>query len=393
MPRYEVYATRWDDPHIIEELLPARGLQFSMPLSGHGECSFTASVEPGRSFWRPAIAPVVSGLLIARDNVPAWCGWVVAEDQTGEREFSFRAVEWGGFFAYVPPVVKSYSAENDHAIFRDLITSAQAVSGQDVQVEVGTSYGGSTSDLTINAWDVTTVEELFSQLASSEGGPEWYFGAAGTMSDPRRVLSLGDRLGSLDPAAVLEYVEDTEEYVAPDAPPEVVLLSSLFAGDEARRVVRRRGGNVLQARRTRDSAKSATVAVAVGSGEEKAQLRKSATSSLIGAGWPRLTRTNTYPDVTRATTLLRHAQADLAAAEGLTTGYQLVTLDGDPDWTQVPRGSNVRVILDTDVYGAERPVGGSDGFVTRVLGITVAVPDDGGDAQVQWDTATVQEAP
>ena len=133
--------------------------------------------------------------------------------------------------------------------------------------------------------------------------------------------------------------------------------------------------------------------VAVGAGEEKAQLRAPAPSGLIGAGWPRLTRTETYSDVTSTTTLARHARADLAAAEGLTTGYQLVTLDGDPDWTQVPRGSTVQVILDTDVYGAERPVGGSDGFTTRVQGITVAVPDDGGDAQVQWDTATVQEAP
>ena len=393
MARYEVYATRWDDPRIIEELLPARGLQFSMPLSGHGECSFTASVEPGRSFWRPAIAPVVSGLLVARDNVPAWCGWVVSEDQSGEREFSFRAVEWGAFFAYVAAGASPWSQVNDHQIFRDLVTRAQAVTGQDVAVEVGTSMGASVSDLTINAWDVTTVEEQFTQLANSEGGPEWRFGAAGTMTDPRRVLSLADRLGSVDPAAVLEYVEDTEDYRAPDGPPEIVLLSSLFPSEHTQSVVRRRGGNVLQVRRTRDSARSATVAVAVGSGEEKAQLRQSATSGLIAAGWPRLTRTETYSDVTSNATLLRHAQADLAAAEGLTTGYQMVTLDGEPDWTQVPVGSNVRVILDTDVYGAERPVGGSDGFLARVQGITVAVPDDGGDAQVQWDTATVQEAP
>jgi len=43
---WEVYATRWDSNFIVEELIPARGLEFTMPLSDHGECSFSATVEP-----------------------------------------------------------------------------------------------------------------------------------------------------------------------------------------------------------------------------------------------------------------------------------------------------------------------------------------------------------
>jgi hypothetical protein len=46
----------------------------------------------------------------------------------------------------------------------------------------------------------------------------------------------------------------------------------------------------------------------------------------------------------------------------------------------------VRVSLDTDVYAGPRPLE----FDTRVLGITVRVPDSGR-AQVQWDVQTVQE--
>ena len=53
---YEVYATRCDDAHIVEELIPARGLEFTLPLSDHGEGSFSATVEPRRSFWRPALS-------------------------------------------------------------------------------------------------------------------------------------------------------------------------------------------------------------------------------------------------------------------------------------------------------------------------------------------------
>jgi hypothetical protein len=97
MPRYTVWATRWDDTRIINEI-PARGLSFSMPLSDHGECSFSATVEPGRSDWRPSVAPPMSGVLIARDGVPVWQGRIVSERQDGLRSFSFQCREWGSFF-------------------------------------------------------------------------------------------------------------------------------------------------------------------------------------------------------------------------------------------------------------------------------------------------------
>jgi hypothetical protein len=46
--RYEVYATRFDSTGIVDELVPARNLSFSFPLSDHGEASFDATVEPGK---------------------------------------------------------------------------------------------------------------------------------------------------------------------------------------------------------------------------------------------------------------------------------------------------------------------------------------------------------
>ena len=117
-----------------------------------------------------------------------------------------------------------------------------------------------------------------------------------------------------------------------------------------------------------------------------AELRRSASSKLLASGWPRMTRTASDSDVTVKATLQRHANADLKAAEGFATAYSLVTLDGDPDWVSVPRGSTMTVSLDTDVYAGPRPLE----FATRVLGLTVRVPDSGL-AQVEWLTATVQE--
>jgi hypothetical protein len=383
--RYEVYATRWDDPHIIEELIPARDLEFSMPLSDHGECSFTARVESGRSFWRSALTQYLSGVLVARDGVPVWQGWLVADDETGDREFTFRAVEWGFFFATCPAVVKTWSSTNDCVIFRDLVDSAQVVAGQDVKVQTGDAVGASFSDRTVNAWDDTTTESEFRSVSDAQGGPEWYFGTTGTLENPVRQLYLGDRLGTTDPAAMLEFVEDTAEPTFPGPVPTVTLLGNLFPGQSPVVPTRRAGGNVIAKARLRQS-NSATSWVGFGAGDGPAQYRVVKDSPLLGQGWPKVTRSTQYSDIKRYATLQRRVQADLDAAEGFATGYSLVTLESDPDWTLVPRGSSVLVSLDTDVYAGPRPLE----FSTRVLNTTVRVPDDG-EAQVQWDVATVQE--
>jgi hypothetical protein len=356
-------------------------------LSGTGECRFSATVEPARSFWRPSIAPVVSGILVCRDGVPVWSGMVWSETQSGPRTFDFQCSEWMSFFERIPAVPATYKATNDHAIVQDVLTRAMAVAGQNPKVLIPTTRGASVSDLTINAWDDLTVDAVVRQQSEAEGGPEWCLVAGGTMENPIRGLLMADRLGSVTPTAVLEYVEDTEFYKVPAGKPELTLLGNLFPGQQPQAVVGRRGGNVIaHPARQRDGASSATVVTAIGAGEENAQLRASAVSPLIAAGYPRLTRSNAYQDVTVPATLQRHADADLSAVAGLVTSYTLTTWDGEPDWTQVARGDTVRVILDTDVYGAERPVE----FEARVLGIAVQVQDDG-PAQVNWTLSTTME--
>jgi hypothetical protein len=390
--RYAVYATRFDDPHVIEEI-PARGLEFSLPLSDDGQCSFTATVEPGRSSWRGALGVPMSGVLVTRDDVPVWDGYLAQDRFAGGRSFQFTAYEWGFFFEeFVPAVVESWTNINDHQIFRDLINHAQLVSGQNVRVQTSASSGTSLSTRVINAWDDTTVGREFKSVADAKDGPEWFIGSAGTRDNPVRQLVLGDRLGHTTPQTTLEFVEDTPDWVPPQGVPTFALLGGLIPGGSTVTAAKyRRGGNVVAQARTQDVATAATVARAFGSGEEAAQRRASATaSSLLSWGWPRLTKTKAYTDVVVQRTLQAHADADLAASAGIPTGYSLVTLDGEPDWTDVPRGSSVRVVLDTDVYGAERPVGGPDGFVTRVLDKVVRVPDDG-PAQGEWVVPTVLE--
>lgn len=383
---FEVYATRWDDPHVIEQI-PAQGLEFTLPLSDHGECSFSATVEAGRSFWRPALNPAVSGVMVCRDGVPVWSGKVWSERQSGPRTFEFTCAEWGSAFERMPAVAKTYTDENDHVIFRDLITQAQAITGQDMRITLGATLGASTSDLTINPWDDTTVEAQFTQLSNADGGPEWYFHTTGTLQAPVRFLVLGDRLGRTDAVDILEYVESTTEWTAPESPPQPTTLGNLFPGAQPYAVLDgNRGGNIIaQPARSQDASGSATVAIAIGSGDQKAQLRyTSVADDLINAGYPRQTMSTSYPDVSKADTLVRHANADLAAARGVVTGYTLSTYEDDPDWTQIERGDTVRVSLDTDVYAGQRPLE----FEARVLSMAVSVPDTG-PAQVNYTLATV----
>jgi len=375
---FEVYATRFDDPSIIEELIPARGLEMTFPISDHGECAFSATVEPRKSFWRSAISCAMSGILVCSDGWPVWSGQILGERQSGARTFDFTAAEWGSFFETCPSVPLALTGWNDHALFRRLVSDAQAISGQNAQILMGTTTGASVSDLTINTWDSTTVEEEFRRIGEHAGGPEWYFAATGTLDNPTRTLVLGDRLGAVDPVAVLEYVEDTEDYIPPSAPPTTLTpLGLTFPGAQPYAVLggsHRRGGNVI-AQMARQQVPGITVATAVGAGDQAAQLRASSTASvLLAAGYPRKTKVSQYTDVSIGATLQRHADGDLAAGSGMTTSWTISTFGSNPDWTSVARGDTVRVEADTDVYAtSDRPLV----FESRVLDIAVKVNDDG----------------
>ena len=385
---------RWDDPTPVEQIPLVGGLEFSLPVSDDGEASLSAVVKPGGGAWRSALSMPLSGVLIASNGVPVWDGWVTGDDGPNGRTFSLKAREWGHYFTTKcqQPARTWPSGTNDHQIFRDLVTEAQTVSGQNLGITVDpTTMGGSTSTKVVNPWDDTTVGREFRAVADADGGPEWYFGIAGSLDNPIRQLVLADQLGDSSSPVVLEYVEDTEEPEEPQDP-LVVLLGDVFAGGPQVVRVRRTGGNVIAQGRSQNIDNAATVAVAIDGGTEAAQVRAVApANNLLANGWPRMTVTRSYSDYQTNNSLAAHARADLKAAAGIATGYSLVTLESsEPDWTQVRRGSLVRVILDTDVYGAERPVGGQNGFTTRLRSIVVRAPSSG-TPQVEWRVADVLE--
>jgi hypothetical protein len=134
-----------------------------------------------------------------------------------------------------------------------------------------------------------------------------------------------------------------------------------------------------------------TVVNGIGAGTEAARKETlSEATRLLNFGWPRLTMVTPHTDEDTYDTLQAFSDADLAKFGGIQTSYKLMALDGDPDWTRTPRGSVVQVILDTDLYGADRPVGGPDGFNARLRNTIVRVADNG-PTQVEWQVDDVQE--
>ena len=395
---FEVYATRWDSPGIVSQLIPAKGLTFSFPLSAHGEASFSATVEEGRSFWRSSVGGTRSGILIAESqtngpSIPVWAGRVTSEQQTSERTFSFNAQEWGSALSWFPAPVGSWDGY-DTDTYQAVLAAVQGMSGQNLGIDsTGNTRGKGTSVFTVNEDEQRTADQALADIGAGFG-PEWYYAVTGSLKNPQRRLVLGDWLGDRYPRVVLEHVANTTEPQGGSSRPTISVLSSLFPGSPAHTVqgLERRGGSVFELRRTRDSDKGATVIVATGDGSGGGKLTAtSVAQNLIDAGWPRITRYASFPDVSSIEDLQRRADAALINSAGVLTGYQLATLDtqkpGQPNWRKVTRGSMVRLELDTDVYAGDRPYRAE----TRLQNITVAVPDDGSDAQVRWDVAEVLE--
>ena len=92
------------------------------------------------------------------------------------------------------------------------------------------------------------------------------------------------------------------------------------------------------------------------------------------------------PDGALANAATREVAYLTATGFAPAAAWTISTFGSDPDWSQIARGDTVRVELDTDVYATERPLT----FTTRVLGISVHVPDTG-QVAVNYSIAAVQD--
>lgn len=400
---YGVYITRWGDDQIIGQV-PAREIEWEGVVSDDGLATFTLDVPRGGASWRAYLSPVMSGVLIAEGDQIRWGGWVIGEQQSGDRAFRFTAVEWGRFLAsvYVSPLhatIPPMVGVDDSEIIRRLAVSAVSRAGQGIPLEVQATTAGATSDLIedVRPSSLKDFRSLIQAISDQADGPEWACRVEGTLSQPRRILRVASLLGRqavAESRLCLEWIADYGGPVeAPGAPPLRTSLDNLYPSwggiyTSSARTTRRHGGNVVATpQRTRVGMSAATEVHTTGAGMDDDKLMGHASDErMIQLGWPRIEASESHPDVTVQATLDRHAVGALGARRGLTTAMELTTFAEDPDLASYQLGDVARIVMETDLYGYARP-GEALPVIDverRTLGYSVRVDDNGGPTLVTY---------
>ena len=184
MATYRVLSLDVRTNAIISEI-PVSGLSFSSVLNGVGDMQGTLHLPPGNTdadrylatVYNDAVDEVRRQIVIERDDVIVWAGIIWASPYTDDNQArSVRAAEtWSYFRRRTIGTRRTYKATSGASadqlkIVRDLINDAQAVTGGDINVTVGTETSGIYRDASFEAWEFKQVAESIEKLAATEYG-------------------------------------------------------------------------------------------------------------------------------------------------------------------------------------------------------------------------------
>lgn len=282
------------------EALPVSQVRFSQVLNGYGSFSATLDLRATQSTidisayercyqLSDAVDVGRRAIYVLANGRPVWGGlsWT-APDQDGD-VISLSAAEWGSYFA--KRVIRStvtYTSQDQLAIARSLITTAQAVTGGNALVATGTETSGVLRTVTYTAGGLPVVEEQINNLATLSSGFDYAWPVEWNGDTLRGRLLLGyPHLGT-----------STVGYVC--------------HGPRGRM----RGSTL-----TSDATNMATTSWAIGaqvSGGSFAPTASSTDASLLSAGYLVLDKVTSYSDVSDTSQLQAHADADQVANGGVT---------------------------------------------------------------------------
>lgn len=326
--------------------LPVRRPHFELGLPRAGSFSATLPLtDPKITALDPinATIPTRTAIYVDRDGVLLWGGIIwTRRYKSATKTLELAGAEFRSYFDHRDIVVTaSYAGADQLAIARALVTDAQAYTGGDIGISVGTQVSGVLRDRTYNGYELKNLGEALTQLSEVENGFDLAVDVAYVAGVPTKTLSLGyPRRGRRAPDSgwLFDYPGNIADYDWPE-----------------------------------DGTAMATTRRATGAGDQQGMLVASATDpSLIDAGYPLLEDVRAYGDVVIQSTLQAHANADLAASKQILTLPTLtVRADMDPTIGTYIVGDDARVRI-TD----ERFPAGVDGFF-RIVNIAVDPQDDG----------------
>lgn len=332
--------------------LPLSGVRFDLQLNGAGSFGGTLPIGDAKVQALPFLAATLPGrtaYYVERDGVLITGGIILTRRIATGGNLELAGAEFESYFAQRLITKDAVFAQVDQlSIAQSLINTAQAVSGGNIGITVGTETSGVLRDRTYNGYELKPVLEALTQLSQVQGGFDFSIDVAyDTNGAITKTLHLGyPRRGARAAASgfVFEFPGNLQSYSWPE-----------------------------------DATLQATTTYATGSGAGPGtMIATSVNANMLSGGYPLLEGKWSYPDVLIASTLQAHADSDLTAHSSPVT-IPTVTVRGDLDPVvgSYITGDEVRLRITDDRFPATSSGGVGLDLYKRIIGIAVTPPGTG----------------
>ena len=350
--------------------LPLAGVSYSEELNGVGELSASVDLAAHTSLgaslasqYVAATEPRRSSIWVDRDGVIQWGGivWSRRRSRGTLGTIEISALDYGSIFERrVLTATKSYTATDQLAVVRDLVTWAQALPGGNVNIVVGSETSGVliTRDPLAWGYELRNLADLIGELAQADTGFDWSISYAYDVAGiPQATLRLHyPRRGrrSIDSSLVFFNAASS-------------------------------GGNLIDWDLDESGLDAATTIHAIGAGEGESMVQTVASrTELLDVGYPLTEAVISHKSITDADALI---SINLEAARLRSNNVSTWSITVDPDDISVPFGAwsvgdDARIVIDDHPLFPSN--GSNPGLETtlRITGQQVTVSDDGGPDEV-----------
>lgn len=346
--------------------LPLASVSFAETLNSVGELSATLDLATRTclggelaSQYVAATSPRRASIWVERDGVLVWGGiiWSRRRSRGTLGEIEISALDFGSILERrVLTATKSYTAADQLAVVRDLVTWAQATPGGNINLVVGSETSGVNITREPLAWgyELRNLADLIGELAQSEGGFDWSTSVA------------YDDLGVPEATFRLHYPRRGRRSID----------SSLVFFNAATS-----GGNLIDWDLDESGLDAAITIHGIGSGEGESMIQTVASrTELLDVGYPLTEAVISHKSITDSAALLG---LTVEAARLRSNDVATWSLTVDPDDISVPFGTwsvgdDARIVIDDHPLFPSN--GSAPGLETtlRIVGQSVTVSDDGG---------------
>lgn len=345
--RFLAYDLRTNTP--IADL-PLSVRSFSGTLNGVGTFTAQLPVEQSTaSLLMSATIPERTVVYIDRDGVIVEGFIIWQRVRTPNQPMSLQGASIPSIWRRNRIVADlTYTAVDQHTIFRNLVTHLQSQAGANIGITVGSGLSGVTRDRTYAGYERKNIGDALAELADVDNGFDWAVDVVWSAGVPAKNLTLSyPRRGRI-------------------------------AGSTG--IVFESGKNIIDYTFTEDGTRSARAVDVLGSGDGRdMKISTAVDTALLDAGYPLTAEVLSHKDVSVQSTVGAHATAAMRARSKTPTFLELTVTPDDIDaglgtWIT---GDDALVRITDDNFPIQTD--GSPGYQAyhRIISYTVDIPDEG----------------